>query len=75
VDERGGHTDFESFRCTHCDYRWEAEDEVVKAVHSMAAASVVVESRLTQAERSMYYQVLDALQAVAQEEGNDEEIG
>lgn len=75
VDERGGHTDFEFFRCTHCGLRWDAEHEVVKAIHSMAAAGGVVERRLTQAEQSMYYQVLDALQALAWEEGNGEEIG
>lgn len=75
VDERGGHTDFESFRCTHCGHSWDAEHEVVRAVHSMAAAGGVVEKRLTQTEQSVYYQVLDALQALAWEEGNGEEIG
>lgn len=74
IDERGGHTDFESFRCTSCGHKWDAENEVVRAAHSIAAASNVVESKLTRAEAAMYYHVLDTLQAMAEEEGDGGQI-
>lgn len=66
-DERGGHTDFESFRCIDCGHQWADEDELDRAIRSMAAAGEVVSSRLTRAEESMYYAVLDALQAQNEE--------
>lgn len=50
------------------------QDEVVAAIHSMAAADPVVSERLTRAEESLYYQVLDALQAIAEEEDNREQL-
>lgn len=69
-DERGGHTEFHSFRCLECSHQWQAEDELDRAIEAMATANTVVSTRLTRAEESMYYAVLDALQA-QREQGED----
>lgn len=69
-DEKGGHTDFHSFRCLECSHKWEAVDDLDRAIDAMAAASTVVSTRLTRAEESMYYAVLDAMQAL-REQGED----
>lgn len=69
-DEKGGHTDFHSFRCLECTREWQAEDELEAAIDAMAAANTVVNTFLTRAEESMYYTVLDALQAL-RDQGED----
>lgn len=75
TDEEIGDIDFESFRCTRCGRRWQARDEVIAAIHSIGAAGTAVTNRLTRDEQEAYYRVLDALQAVARADGNEEQIG
>ena len=72
-DAKAGHTDFYSFRCLECSHEWQAEDELDRAIDAMATANTVVSTRLGRAEESMYYAVLDALQAQRQEPNADQQ--